>query len=628
MENELKVLHVAADSGFYRVERVPIGRFFGPVDLGLFLTQRDGSLNFGTGLFCGSVFPGSNRLIFTGRSPCWENFYVSSMGGAGLVFDNLGVNMVSIHGRAPTPSLVYLNRMHGEEIEVALSPLDVDAVWKGGRTGAYAVTDEAYARFGERYKTDPRVLATGPASRATDMGGVVSVPIEDGRITKVDTWAGRGGLGSQLFQTHNVAGVIYGGTFIDEDFRDRNVANQWFEERFNKRMAAKDMDATVKYRMDEELKTGGTLGVNYAKMGDRLLAFNYRSIFLDKAGRLEIQDRLVKEHYLRQFNEDLFGAPKKETMRNCGEPCVAICKKMNGPYKKDYEPYQAMGPLTGIFDQRAAEALNHHADAAGFDGIAVGGVLAWLMDCLHDGLLKPDELGVSGAPVFKGEGFAVEADSHHNAKLGIELIDGILARRGPLDLHDGPRRRAWQLAREKGREVVDRFLYTASGVGGWMVPNQYWTPGVLSPMPIMGKYYNHYGNEYVPPRALGRMNVTLMQNELILDNGGFCRFHRSWAQEMVPDLVEKLFGCGAAFTAAAACLTRQLARGNQSVFWESKLTLDFVTTALERMQASGAKDNEDLSHWLGAFKKNPQEAALDYWYEIRKGVEEAVREAV
>ena len=34
METHLKVLHVDAASGFYKIERFEIGRFFGPVDLG------------------------------------------------------------------------------------------------------------------------------------------------------------------------------------------------------------------------------------------------------------------------------------------------------------------------------------------------------------------------------------------------------------------------------------------------------------------------------------------------------------------------------------------------------------------------------------------------------------------
>jgi glyceraldehyde-3-phosphate dehydrogenase (ferredoxin) len=113
-----KVLFVDAATGYYRVTRFPVGDFFGPVDLGLYLAGRHNSLNIGVGLLAGSIFPGSNRLIFTGFSPCWGGFFVSSMGGAGLIFDNLGINMVSLVGRAPTPSLLYLNRTHGEEIDV------------------------------------------------------------------------------------------------------------------------------------------------------------------------------------------------------------------------------------------------------------------------------------------------------------------------------------------------------------------------------------------------------------------------------------------------------------------------------------------------------------------------------
>ena len=52
------------------------------------LMWREGTWEELVGLLAGSVFPGSNRLIFTGFSPCWGGFYISSMGGAGLVFDN------------------------------------------------------------------------------------------------------------------------------------------------------------------------------------------------------------------------------------------------------------------------------------------------------------------------------------------------------------------------------------------------------------------------------------------------------------------------------------------------------------------------------------------------------------
>src|SRR5512137_2684416 len=134
-----KVLLLDAGTGFYRVQRYPVGDFFGPVDLGLHLSGRHRSLNIGVGLFAGSILPGSNRLFITGFSPAWRGFYVSSMGGAGLVFDNLGLNTVSILGKAPMPSVLYLNRLHGEEVEVEVEPVDVTAVWKRGRGGVYAL---------------------------------------------------------------------------------------------------------------------------------------------------------------------------------------------------------------------------------------------------------------------------------------------------------------------------------------------------------------------------------------------------------------------------------------------------------------------------------------------------------
>ena len=299
-----KVLFVDAVSGFYRIDRYPLGGFFGPVDLGLHLAGKFQSMNIGAGLLAGSIFPGSNRLFFTGFSPCWGGFYISSMGGAALVFNNLGINTLSIVRKAPTPSILYLNRVHGEEIQLQIVPVDIEKIWSEGRRGIYSLMDYTYERFGENYLTDPRILAVGPASRATDFGAVASVPIRRGKLTFVDTWAGRGGFGSKLFQEHGIAAIIYGGTHLDEDFRDRKVADQWFIDKYDQKMAAKDLDATTKYRYDKKFNTGGTFGVNYAKLAGRMLSFNYQSIYMNEDERLAIHKKFVLDHYLKQFNEE------------------------------------------------------------------------------------------------------------------------------------------------------------------------------------------------------------------------------------------------------------------------------------------------------------------------------------
>ncbi len=70
-----------------------------------------------------------------------------------------------------------------------------------------------------------------------------------------------------------------------------------------------------------------------------------------------------------------------------------------------------------------------------------------------------------------------------------------------------------------------------------MVPNQYWVPGMLSPMPMMGKYFVHYGVEFMTPEALGRKNVERMTYELFNENSGICRFHRKWSETITDEIL-------------------------------------------------------------------------------------------
>jgi glyceraldehyde-3-phosphate dehydrogenase (ferredoxin) len=619
----IKTLMVDAGTGFYRMQRNRTGEFFGPVDMGIHLAFKHNALTIGAGLLAGSVFPGFNRLVFAGISPCWHGFYVSSMGGAALVFNNLGINNLCIIGKASHPSLLYLNRNHGEEIEMELIKVVPEQIWETGRKGLYAVMEHAIETFGPRYEKDPRVLAVGPASHWSDFGAIGSAPIKKGRLTHVDTWAGRGGFGSKLFQEHGIIGIIYGGTHIDEDFQDRSVADQWFKDKFNQRMAAKDLEATTKYRFDPKFNTGGTFGINYATMGSDILAFNYRTIHWPEAARKDLHERFILNHYLKQFNEETI---QTKQQRNCGEPCAAVCKKMNGPYKKDYEPYQTMGPLLGIFDQRAAEQINHHADQLGFDAISLGGTLAWLMDCLDSGLIMPRELGVDQLPRWEMAGFDVTGDSLHNAQLGIALMEQMTGPDGKISLAFGARKWARGLARKKGKAVLEKFVYNAFARQGWMVPNQYWTPGVFSPMAIMGKYYMYYGQDFFPPRELGRKNARRMIDELMLDNLGVCRFHRAWAEALIPDIIENIFGQKDAFRTSIRLTAGRITSRNASVFWESERNMDMVFTFLKNKKLIDHVVDPDLDYWIDFFTRDKHAAAYEFWYEMHKGIHETLRE--
>ncbi|MEI6873655.1 MAG: aldehyde ferredoxin oxidoreductase C-terminal domain-containing protein [Spirochaetota bacterium] len=637
MKTSQKVLSIDASTGFYRLRRYPVGQFFGPVDLGVHLDGQRSCLNFGTGLFAGSILPGSNRLIFNGFSPNWRGFYISSMGGAGLVFDNLGINLVSLVGKAQRPSILFLNREHGEEVEVELDPVDPDAVWwpgreagslpRKGRWGAYAMLDHALARYGKRYSGELRAFAVGPAARESDFAGILSAPVKDGVASDIDTWAGRGGLGSKLLQDHGIAAVIYGGTFVDDDFKDRRVADSWFEEKYRQKLAVKDFEATTKYRFDPKFETGGTFGVNYATVGGKLIAFNYRSCAWTEEERKSLHARLIAGHYLRQFNEETIATRNQAT---CGEPCSAVCKKFRGEFKKDYEPYQALGPLCGIFDQRAAEDLNRASDAAGFDAISLGGLLAWLMDLLDRGELSQADLGVSRTPRWPAPRdiatFDAVADSRHNAELAIELVGSLLERRGILDLSEGPRKWARRIRRERGSRILDRFVYTANGRKGWMVPNQYWTPGVLAPMAIMGKYYMHYGSEFLPPRELGRASAERFIKELGMDNAGLCRFHRAWGEEMMAEAIGSVYGLKEEYLTAVSVAASRINSRNAAIFWESSADVELVRTFLRRRRDIEGDESRELAAWIAAFDADASEAALSWWFEVRKGIDESLRD--
>ncbi len=623
MRTNQKVLFVDASTSFYRVNRYELGEFFGPVDLGLHLAGKFKSLNIGTGVLAGSIFPGSNRLVFTGFSPAWGGFYISSMGGAGLVFNNLGINMLSIVGKAPVPSIMCLNRKEGGEIQVQIHPIDIEKVWSDGRGGVYSLMEYALENFGDNYSTSPRILATGPASAKSDFGSICSAPIKKGEVTFVDTWAGRGGFGSKMFQEHGIVGIIYGGTFLEDDFRDRKVADKWFYDKYKMKLSTKDMEATTKYRFDANFETGGTFGVNYAGLAGSMLSFNYKSIYMEEEERLEIHKKFVLDHYLKQFNEETIAT---KSSKNCGEPCSAVCKKMNGKFKKDYEPYQTMGPLSGIFDQRAAEKLNHHADMYGFDAISVGGTLSWLMECLSEGLLTPQELGISEIPEFSLKDFDVVSSSMHNANIGVALLDSIIHKRGVVDLSDGARSFAHKLAKQKGKKVLDSFVYTAYARKGWMVPNQYWTPGALSPMPIMGKYYMYYGPDFVPPRELGRMSAKRLSGELVLDNIGICRFHRKWAEEMMPEVMGSLYGLKEQYLSSINVTSNWIGGRNSSILWESQRSVDMIYTFLQRKHTVDGNNDPELIKWLNFFQKDKNEAAMSFWYEMHKGIQETLKE--
>ena len=142
----------------------------------------------------------------------------------------------------------------------------------------------------------------------------------------------------------------------------------------------------------------------------------------------------------------------------------------------------------------------------------------------------------------------------------------------------------------------------------------------------MGKYYMYYGNEFFQPRDLGRLSAERFQTELVMDNLGVCRFHRGWAEEMLPEIMNKIYNMKDEFLNNINMTASRINSRNASVFWESERNLDFVINFFKRKIEIEKDDDPALKNWLQRFEENKFEAGLDFWYEIHKGIQESLKE--
>lgn len=644
----LRELVIHLDTGEYEINRIEDPRIIGPVDYGwskyhshLHMTgQRDPALfTFGGGPLAGSRIPGTRRLVFCSYSPLWDGFYISSMGGAAYILHRVGVDFVCLKGEAKQDSVLILNHKDGQ-VTARLESINPDVLWNGyvnpqgeWLTGFYALQQAVFDRYKDEYEGDwVRVFAVGPGARYTNQGIIGSNPVRRGILTPIEDWAGRGGLGSRLLQCHRIAACIFGGDWVDPDLQDSKEIDAYFMTYYQQSMIKTDLGATEKYRYVPDFQTGGTFGVNMLTVEEKLLSFNYRSIYQAPEERLKQHKEFILNHYLKQFNEEII-QPKQ--FDHCGEPCSVVCKKYTGKYKKDYEPYQALGPLCGVFDQRAAEELNHFVDSLGLDAIQIGGTVSWIMECVAEGLIRPEDFNLPPANELSFHfandptKFQIVEDSLRNARYAREILNMLMDKDKGKVFQSGIRAAAYALDErygytQPGKRTIDRAVFTSHGRLGCMTINQYWVPGMLSPMPMMGKYFVYYGVEYLSPRELGRKCVHRMVYEFFSENSGVCRFHRKWVEAIVDEIITAHYDLGIDYTKHQFNLCKDI-HDHESpsvVFWESERNIDLIWKFLEDWKLRGLND-ASLEDWLNRFQQDKYRAARQFWEEIREGIEEA-----
>ena len=116
--------------------------------------------------------------------------------------------------------------------------------------------------------------------------------------------------------------------------------------------------------------------------------------------------------------------------------------------------------------------------------------------------------------------------------------------------------------------------------------------------------------------------------EIIMDNLVLCRFHRNWAEDIMPEVIGALYGkeIETKFHESIRLLAYNINSRNNSTLWESYKNVELIETFLIRQHEIEKDNNPDLLGWIDYFKRDQRTAAIDFWYEIFKGIGETLNE--
>lgn len=628
------------------VEEFPLNEVFSPISLALKLHMEryktwskpvydpSNALVLGTGLFAGSKLYGVHRFIAVFRSPLTKGLHASAMGGAAYQF-NVNADAIVVVGKSRKPLIlkIYDDGDGSPKVEFHEIPEEMLVnIWKGygGFKGVYALQaylSDLFRDFYEMY--NGRSILVGPAAKNTNIGALASITLVKGKMDYgSEDFAARAGGGSVLYRAHGVAAIVYGGRFdrsarIPPELRDLRSINEIFQGLAKKAYVEFVIESGTKYRYDPKMNTGGTLGGNYPHLKATTPMFNWNMIYYSKDVRDKLYS-LIMKYMWEPFNKE---AIETRSWKTCGEPCPLACKKVRlGKYKSDYEPYNGLGPIIGVFDIHDAEKVVEAGDAYGFDAIELGQVIGFVFEALHKGLLRPEEIGLSSKPFFDPAKYTIEY-SKVNAELALKIVESLAFGTNPLLRligEEGLRSAAKLLDllyKERVEELRKRFsdlpVYAVFGEKGHITPNYYWTPGLVAPLPVLGKYWTVYQGLFTDPEEFAAKSYERALYEALLEDTGFCRFHRGWAEKHVSTILEKYYGIEKPLEKIKHLYKKiteyQELAGASPVFWDSEKIIDFMAKASEEYQNQ---------KWLGLFAIDKEKAAYEWWSKFYEKLKE------
>ena len=489
-----KVLVINVEERDYFEEKVEL---HGAVSIGIYyhlkyksyltdVFDKNNIVVFSAGPMVGRL-PGFSRGFAIFRSPLHGNLHISSAGAIGEYIKKSGYDALVITGKSENPIsiLIYEEKVKFLEKELLISTCSLEK--------------EIYKEYKKLFNTrNFRVLVTGIGSQYSYFGTVVSSK-EEGKIGKVGSIFGRGGLGTVLYNSHKVTAIAIGG--------ERSFT---FSPEYNK-LLKEIIESTKKYR------DFGTFKANFPHLRDKSILFNWNIFRLNKEKREEYYKKYIEGILLKGY---IF---KSDT---CGEKCVASCKKIED-IKLDYEPVASLGPLLGIFKRDLVKKLVCLADSLGMDSIYLGNVLASLMEAIEKEYIDASWLNIKEKPILDPEKYDKDY-SDLNYKVAISILD--MVKNKELFLTN---------IRELSKtfNIKDLAVYVPYGKYNDMIPNMYWTLGLVLPVLVHGKYYSDYHSILKDPVEYSKICFDRTVKEFIIDNLGLCRFHRGWVEPKLNELI-------------------------------------------------------------------------------------------
>ena len=94
----------------------------------------------------------------------------------------------------------------------------------------------------------------------------------------------------------------------------------------------------------------------------------------------------------------------------------------------------------------------------------------------------------------------------------------------------------------------------------------------------------------------------------------------------MPEITASLYGLKERYLENNRITASRINSRNSSVFWESERNIDFVYSFLKRKHIVEGVDDGELIRWMNFFEKDRHEAAISFWYEMHRGIQESLRE--